>query len=193
MAITEAVTATTSTTTKCAEPAQYAQSAHPARSAGAAEPAQSARSAQSAHPAGSAGPAEPADCAAAAGPSCGFRAVPVWFFAFEGLMGAAYDIVKSSPDAWVFLAAAAVVNIALARTVLRGRLKMAKAMLKGRRTRRIAVGLIALRIGVHAALGAVGVTATTQAAHIGFAVLMCGTTVALLAFDQRVMLRALSA
>jgi hypothetical protein len=122
-----------------------------------------------------------------------FRAVPVWFFAFEGLMGAAYDIVKSSPDAWIVLAVAAVVNIALARTVLRGRLKMPKAMLKGRRTRRIAVGLIALRLAVHVVLGAAGVAATTQAAHMGLAVLMCGTTVGLLAFDQRVMLRALAA
>lgn len=133
---------------------------------------------------------------AAAGRACGqaeFRPVPVWFFAFEGLMGGAFDIVKSSPDAWMVLAGAAVVNIVLATTVLRGRVKMAKAMLKGRRTRKIAVGLIALRIGVHAALGAVGVAATTRVEHAGLGVLMCAATVALLAFDQRVMLRALAA
>ncbi|MEU6848569.1 hypothetical protein ABZ901_01310 [Actinacidiphila alni] len=122
-----------------------------------------------------------------------FKAVPVWFFAFEGLMGAAYDILKSAPDAWMFLAAALVVNIVLARTVLRGRLKMAKAMLKGRRTRKIALGLIGLRIGVHVVFGAVGVEATTPAAHLALALLMSATTVWLLAFDQRVMLRALNA
>src|SRR5689334_7337593 len=83
-----------------------------------------------------------------------YQPVPVWFFAFEGLMGAGYDVAKSYPGAWMFLAAALVVNIVLARTVLRGRLKMAKAMLKGKRTRKIALGLIALRMGVHMALGA---------------------------------------
>lgn len=122
-----------------------------------------------------------------------YRPVPVWFFGFEGLMGAGYDVAKSYPGAWMFLAAALVVNIVLARTVLRGRLKMAKAMLKGKRTRKIALGLIALRMGVHMALGAVGVAATSGPAHLAFAVLMCGSTVALLAFDQRVMLRALNA
>lgn len=119
------------------------------------------------------------------------RPIPVWFFAFEGLMGASYDVFKSAPYGWVVLGAAAVVNIVLARTVMRGRLRMVKAMLKGRRTRKIAVGLIALRVGAHVTLGAVGVEATSQAAHIGLAVAMCATTVGLLAFDQRVMLRAL--
>jgi hypothetical protein len=123
----------------------------------------------------------------------GFRPIPVWFFAFEGLMGGAYDIVKSAPHAWVFVAASVAVNIVLARTVLRGRLKMAKAMLRGKRTRKIAVGLIALRGGVHLALGAAGTQVDSGPAHIALAAVMCAATVALLAFDQRVMLRALAA
>ena len=128
----------------------------------------------------------------AAAEAAGFRAVPVWFFAFEGLMGAAYDIAKSSSYGWIVVAVSVAVNIVLARTVLRGRLKMAKAMLKGKRTRTIALGLIALRVGVHVALGAIGMQATSGPAHLGLAVVMCATTVALLAFDQRVMLRALA-
>jgi hypothetical protein len=122
-----------------------------------------------------------------------YKPIPVWFFTFEGMIGASYDIVKSSHYAWIVLAVAVVTNIALARTVLRGRLKMARAMLKGRRTRKLAVGLIALRIGVHFALGAIGVEVTSPAAHVAFAVLMCAATVSLLAFDQKVMLRALDA
>jgi hypothetical protein len=121
-----------------------------------------------------------------------YRPIPIWFFTFEGLIGASYDVVKTSPHAWIVLALAGVTNLALARTVLRGRLKMAKAMIRGRRTRKLAVGLIGLRVGVHFALGLVGVRATTQTAHLAFAALMCATTVALLAFDQRVMLRALN-
>jgi hypothetical protein len=130
--------------------------------------------------------------AADGGGSAGFTPVPVWFFAFEGLIGASYDIAKSSPHAWIVIAVAVVTNGLLARTVLRGRLKMAKAILRGKKTRKIAVGLVALRVGVHFGLGLIGVEATTQAAHVAFAALMCATTVALLAFDQRVMLRALN-
>ncbi|WUH91609.1 hypothetical protein OG900_16840 [Streptomyces sp. NBC_00433] len=127
------------------------------------------------------------------GGAAGFKAVPVWFFAFEGLMGASYDIVRSSPHAWIFLAASVAANIVLARTVMRGRLKMAKALLKGRRTRKIAVGLIALRAAVHVALGAAGMQVTSGPAHIALAGAMCAATVALLSFEQRVMLRALAA
>ncbi|SHN21824.1 hypothetical protein [Actinacidiphila paucisporea] len=131
-----------------------------------------------------------ADCA---GEKAGFRPVPVWFFAFEGLMGASYDVVRSSPYGWVFIAASVAVNIVLARTVLRGRLKMAKALLKGKRTRKIAVGLIALRAGLHVVLGAAGMQVTSGPAHIALAGAMCAVTVALLSFEQRVMLRALAA
>ena len=118
--------------------------------------------------------------------------MPVWFFVFEGLFGASYDVVKTSPHAWIVLAVAAATNLVLARTVLRGRLKMARAMLRGRRTRKLAGGLIALRVGVHFALGAIGMEATSGPAHLAFAALMCVTTVTLLAFDQKVMLRALN-
>jgi hypothetical protein len=139
--------------------------------------------------------AAPADSAAAtdlAAKKPAFTPVPVWFFAFEGLMGASYDVIKSSHYGWIVLGVGIVVNVVLARTVLRGRLKMAKAILKGKRTRKLAVGLIALRFGLHAALSAIGMEATSGVAHFCFAVLMCATTVALLAFDQRVMLRALN-
>jgi hypothetical protein len=122
-----------------------------------------------------------------------FRPVPVWFFAFEGLMGASFDILKAHPDGWMVIAGCAAVNMVLAVTVLRGRLKMAKAMLKGKRTRKIALGLIALRLGTHVALGAISMQATSGWAHLAFAAGMCAATVALLAFDQRVMLRALCA
>ncbi|MFI0940169.1 hypothetical protein [Streptomyces sp. NPDC021020] len=133
------------------------------------------------------------DKAEAPSATADFRPVPVWFFAFEGLMGASFDILKAHPDGWMVIAACAAVNMVLAATVLRPRLKMAKAMLKGKRTRKIALGLIALRLGMHVVLGAIGMHATSGWAHLAFAVGMCAATVGLLAFDQRVMLRALCA
>ncbi len=172
-AATDAVTVTATV-----GPASAAEPAAPAASAATAEPAPSAASAATAEPTATAAPYKP---------------VPVAFFVFEGLIGASYDVVKSYTYGWVVLAVAAVVNIALARTVLRGRLKMARAMLKARRTRKLAAGLIALRVGVHLAFGAVGVHATSPAAHVAFAAGMCAATVCLLAFDQKVMLRALNA
>lgn len=119
--------------------------------------------------------------------------IPEWFFAFEGVIGASYDVVKSMSYGWVVLVVAMAANLVCARTVLRGRLKTAKAMLKGPRTRRLAIGLIALRVGVHFLLGLIGVQATSEAAHLAFAVLMCATTITVLSFGQRVTLRALNA
>ncbi|WP_335978468.1 hypothetical protein [Streptomyces sp. CA2R106] len=123
---------------------------------------------------------------------CAYQPVPVWFFAFEGLIGASYDVLRTSRYGWVVVAVAVAVNIVLTRTVLRGRLKTAKAILRGRQTRLLAVGLLALRVGAHFALGMVGAEAASPVAHTVFAGLMCATTVTLLAFDQRVMLRALN-
>lgn len=135
---------------------------------------------------------EPAPGARAETCAPAYRPVPVWFFAFEGLIGAAYDVVKSSPYGWTVMAAAVVANIVLARTVMRGRLNTARAMLKRRGTRKIMAGLIALRVGLHLALGAIGKQAVSGPAHLTLAAVMCGSTVALLAFNQRVTLRALN-
>ena len=119
------------------------------------------------------------------------RPLPAWFFAFEGLFGGAYDILKTSPDAWIFLAVLALVNITISLTVLGKRRKLIRAMLKNSRTRYIAIGLIALRVAVHLALGAIGATVETAAGHLVLAFLMTGITVGLLWFDQRVTFRAL--
>ncbi|MBW8483095.1 hypothetical protein [Actinomadura parmotrematis] len=119
------------------------------------------------------------------------RPLPFWFFAFEGLMGAAFDIVKLWDGAWMLLAGLAAVNAVVGLTVLRRRVKLVKAMLRKGRTRKIMLGLIGLRVGVHVVLGAVGAEAGSAAAHLALAVGMTAVTMALLWFDQRVTFRAL--
>ena len=119
------------------------------------------------------------------------KPLPAWFFAFEGLFGGAYDILKASPDAWVALVALALVNLTISWTVLGKRRKLVRAMLKNSRTRFIAMGLIALRVGVHLALGAIGTEVETASGHLALAFVMTGVTVALLWFDQRVTFRTL--
>lgn len=119
------------------------------------------------------------------------KPLPVWFFGFEGLMGAAFDICKAWQNGWMVLVALGAVNVVIGLTVLRRRLKLVKAMLKNNRTRKIMFALIALRMGVHVLLGAVGAQVSTPAAHLALALMMTATTVTLLWFDQRVTFRAL--
>ena len=119
------------------------------------------------------------------------KPLPAWFFVFEGLFGGAYDILRTSPDTWAVLAVLALINITISLTVLGKRRKLIRAMLKNGRTRSIAVGLIALRVGLHLALGALGAEVSTAIGHLVLALAMTGVTVALLWFDQRVTFRTL--
>ncbi|MEV5597283.1 hypothetical protein [Streptomyces sp. NPDC052496] len=117
--------------------------------------------------------------------------LPVWFFAFEGVLGAAYDLCHAWSGAWTVILAFAAVNITVGLTVLRRRLKLVKALMKNSRTRFVALGLVAFRMGAHLLLGAAGAQVTSAAGHLLLAAVMGGATVALLWFDQRVTFRAL--
>ncbi len=103
----------------------------------------------------------------------------------------AFDILKADPDAWVVLAGLGLVNLVIGLTVLGKRRKLVRAMLKNRRTRVIAIGLIVLRTGLHLVLGLLGAEITSAAGHAAMAVLMAAVTVTLLWFDQRVSFKAL--
>ncbi|WP_241968257.1 hypothetical protein [Streptomyces sp. ICBB 8177] len=119
------------------------------------------------------------------------KPLPVWFFGFEGVIGAAYDLMHVWKGAWVVLVALAAVNIVVGLTVMGRRRKLVRAMLKNSRTRMIAIGLIAARLGAHLLLGAAGTQVTSAAGHLVFAVAMAGATVTLLWVDQRITFRAL--
>ncbi|MEY9909972.1 hypothetical protein ABIA35_006216 [Catenulispora sp. MAP12-49] len=120
------------------------------------------------------------------------RPLPTWFFAFEGVLAGSYDLVKMNPKALPVLVGLGLVNGLVSATVLRRRIKLVRAMLRGKRTRAIAVGLIGLRMGTHLLLGAAGAAITTATGHAIMAVVMAGLTVALLRFDQTVTFRALA-
>jgi hypothetical protein len=121
------------------------------------------------------------------------RPLPTWFFAFEGVLAASYDLVKMNPKALPVLVGLGLVNALVSATVLRKRIKLVRAMLRGKRTRVIALGLIALRMGTHVVLGAAGAAVTNATGHAVMAVVMAVLTVALLRFDQTVTYRALAA
>ncbi|RFU42633.1 hypothetical protein DZF91_05795 [Actinomadura logoneensis] len=119
------------------------------------------------------------------------KPLPIWFFAFEGAMGAAYDLLKAWDGAWMVLAALGAVNMVVGLTVLRRRKKLIKAMLRNARTRKILFALIGLRIGVHVVLGAAGAQVTSASVHLALGLTMAAVTMGLLWFDQRVTFRAL--
>ncbi|KUJ65895.1 hypothetical protein ACZ90_42775 [Streptomyces albus subsp. albus] len=121
----------------------------------------------------------------------GVKPLPAWFFAFEAAAGAAYDLCKAWDRAWMVLVAIGAAHLLVALTVLRRRAKLVKAMLKNSRTRKIAFGLVALRMSVHVVLGALGAQITSAAGHLAFGLVMAGATVCLLWYDQRVTFRAL--
>ncbi|MEV0277259.1 hypothetical protein AB0I22_12850 [Streptomyces sp. NPDC050610] len=120
------------------------------------------------------------------------KPLPVWFFAFEGVMSSAYDLLRAYPQAMYALIAVAVVNIGISLTVLRPRVRLAKRLWRGKGTRKVAIGLVLLRVGAHVVLGALGLAVAGTFGHLLFAVLMSATTVTLLWYAQRTALRAIA-
>ncbi|MFF2198596.1 hypothetical protein [Streptomyces sp. NPDC058157] len=118
--------------------------------------------------------------------------LPVWFFGFEGVLAAAFDIIKAFPSAWPVLLGLLVVNIAVSLTMMRRRLKLAKALWRGKETRKVAIALVALRVGSHFALNALGFAITSTLGHAVFAVVMAAVTIGLLAYSQETAVRALT-
>ncbi len=118
--------------------------------------------------------------------------LPLWFFGFEGVLAGAFDVLKAFPSAWPVLVLLIAVNITVSLTMMRKRLKLAKALWRGKETRKIVIGLVVLRVGSHLALNAVGLGVTSTLGHLAFALVMGGMTVAVLAYSQRTALRALA-
>ncbi|MFF7755038.1 hypothetical protein ACFZCP_38800 [Streptomyces sp. NPDC007971] len=118
--------------------------------------------------------------------------LPLWFFALEGVLAAAFDIFKAFPAAWPVLLLLLAANITISLTMMRKRLGLAKALWRGRETRKIALGLIALRIAGHFAMNALGLAVTSTLGHALFALAMGALTIGLLAYSQHTAIRALT-
>ncbi|GAA5004222.1 hypothetical protein [Kitasatospora paranensis] len=119
--------------------------------------------------------------------------IPSWFFAFEAVLAGAFDVLRVFPSAWPGLVVLGLANAALSFTVLRSRLRLAKLMWRGKGTRKVALALLGLRVGVHLLLSAVGLAASSPLVHLALALVMSGLTITLLVFAQRTSLRALVA
>ncbi|WP_229898853.1 hypothetical protein [Streptomyces hiroshimensis] len=136
--------------------------------------------------------AAPVTAPATAAATAAIKPLPVWFFAFEGLMSAGYDLFQADHRTLWALGALGIVNLVVSLTVLRSRLQLAKRMWRGKSTRKVAIGLLGLRLGAHLLLTLAGFAVIPAAGHLLFAVVMSATTVSLLWYAQRVSLRALA-
>ncbi|MFK0050169.1 hypothetical protein ACIQU4_39925 [Streptomyces sp. NPDC090741] len=119
--------------------------------------------------------------------------LPLWFFGFEGVLAAAFDILKAFPSVWPVLLVLLAVNIIVSLTMMRRRIKLAKALWRGKETRKVAFALIALRVGSHFALNTLGLAVTSTLGHVLFALVMSAMTIGLLAYSQETAIRALTA
>ncbi|MFE2141054.1 hypothetical protein ACFXA3_04735 [Streptomyces sp. NPDC059456] len=118
--------------------------------------------------------------------------LPIWFFGFEGVLAAAFDILQAFPSAWPVLLVLLAVNIIVSLTMMRRRLRLAKALWRGKETRKVAIALVALRIGSHFLLNALGLAVTSTLGHVLFACVMSAVTIGLLAYSQQTAIRALT-
>ncbi|PBC67492.1 hypothetical protein BX265_8099 [Streptomyces sp. TLI_235] len=131
--------------------------------------------------------------AATVPPGLGEMRLPTWFFGFEGVLAGAFDLLRAFPSAWPALVVLVAANVTVSLTLLRKRLRLAKLLWRGKGTRKVALALVALRIGSHVLLGALGLAVASTLEHVLFAVVMAALTVTLLAYVQRTALTALVA
>ncbi|GAA2743102.1 hypothetical protein [Kitasatospora cinereorecta] len=139
--------------------------------------------------------AEQVEAEAAAGdlPKVAELRLPGWYFAFEGTVAGIFDLLRAFPSAWPAVVVLVAANIAVSLTVMRGRLRLAKLLWRGKGTRTIMLTLVGIRIGAHLLLAAIGLAAGSATTHVLFALAMSALSVGLMLHTQRTSLAALVA
>ncbi|MFF4181872.1 hypothetical protein ACFYZ9_01665 [Streptomyces sp. NPDC001691] len=119
------------------------------------------------------------------------QGLPNWYFPLVGLFAGIFDIARAYPVLYALIPVVAVVQIVLAFTVLKARIRAMKALWKNKRTRFLALGLLALRFVVRYGLGVAGLAlgAATGQLILGIAMAVIGTAMAW--GDQWLILRTL--
>ncbi|WP_328378585.1 hypothetical protein OHB13_25045 [Streptomyces sp. NBC_00440] len=119
------------------------------------------------------------------------KPLPNWYFPIVGTFAGVFDIARAYPVAYWLIPVVAAVNLTLSLTVLRTRMRFMRALWKNKRTRLLAVGLVALRFAVRGALGLAGfaVGAAVGSVVIGVVMAVLGTAMAW--GDQWLILRTL--
>ncbi|MFE9532808.1 hypothetical protein [Streptomyces sp. NPDC006691] len=117
--------------------------------------------------------------------------LPNWYFPLVGLFAGIFDIARAYPVLYALIPVVAVVQIVLAFTVLKARIRYMKSLWKNKRTRFLALGLLVVRFAVRYGLGIVGLAlgAATGQLTLGIVMAVIGTAMAW--GDQWLILRTL--
>ncbi|MEV6044067.1 MULTISPECIES: hypothetical protein [Streptomyces] len=117
--------------------------------------------------------------------------LPNWYFPLVGLFAGIFDIARAYPVLYALIPVVAVVQIVLAFTVLKARIRYMKSLWKNKRTRFLALGLLVVRFAIRYGLGIAGLAlgAATGQLTLGIVMVVIGTAMAW--GDQWLILRTL--
>ncbi|MEU2956831.1 hypothetical protein [Streptomyces xanthochromogenes] len=117
--------------------------------------------------------------------------LPNWYFPLVGLFAGIFDIARAYPVLYALIPVVAIVQIVLAFTVLKARIRYMKSLWKNKRTRFLALGLLAVRFAIRYGLGVAGLAlgAATGQLTLGIVMAVIGTAMAW--GDQWLILRTL--
>ncbi|MER0446770.1 hypothetical protein ABR738_19745 [Streptomyces sp. Edi4] len=119
------------------------------------------------------------------------KGLPNWYFPLVGLFAGIFDIARAYPVLYALIPVVAIVQIVLACTVLKARIRFMKSLWKNKRTRFLALGLLAVRFVIRYGLGLAGLAlgAATGELTVGIVMAVIGTAMAW--GDQWLILRTL--
>ncbi|MEV6719294.1 hypothetical protein AB0M94_00045 [Streptomyces xanthochromogenes] len=117
--------------------------------------------------------------------------LPNWYFPLVGVFAGIFDIARAYPVLYALIPVVAIVQIVLAFTVLKARIRYMKSLWKNKRTRFLALGLLAVRFAIRYGLGIAGLAlgAATGQLTLGIVMAVIGTAMAW--GDQWLILRTL--
>ncbi|MEU9195234.1 hypothetical protein [Streptomyces hundungensis] len=117
--------------------------------------------------------------------------LPTWYFPLVGLFAGLFDMAPAYPVLYALIPVVAVVQIVLAFTVLRPRIRAMKALWKNKRTRFLAIGLVAVRFAIRYGLGMAGLALGAATGHLALGIVMAVIGTAMAWGDQWLILRTL--
>ncbi|MEU9100344.1 hypothetical protein [Streptomyces sp. NPDC048361] len=119
------------------------------------------------------------------------RGLPNWYFPLVGVFAGIFDIARAYPVLYALIPVVAIVQIVLAFTVLRARIRYMKSLWKNKRTRFLALGLLVVRFVIRYGLGVAGMALGAATGQLALGIVMAVIGTAMAWGDQWLILRTL--